>query len=225
MASNDLACLLRYPSWNEVRLGPGPARRDLALPGSHSASPAQPAAKASPTTLPALQEKEDRATHERVMALLRKHCARFSTLEHAPTRNSQESADVRGVPLASGAKAMLLRAGKQPLPGAGEFALVVLSAAAKLELAKLKKFLGVKDLSLASEADVRRLTGCVPGAVPPFASLFDGVLLVVDESLSRQGETINFNAALRTSSVCGLPTASYFAIEAGCLRGEFSSPA
>jgi Ala-tRNA(Pro) deacylase len=208
MASNDLS----------TPAAPGP--KPPALDAPSASPPAQPA----PPAPPAQRVEEDRATHERVLALLRKHDAQFSTLEHAPTRTSQESADVRGVPLASGAKAMLLRAGKQPLPGGGEFALVVLSAAAKLELGKLKKLLGVKDLSMASEADVLRLTGCVPGAVPPFACLFDGVLLVVDESLARQGEAINCNAGLRTSSVCGLSTAAYFAIEAGCKRGEFSSP-
>ena len=119
---------------------------------------------------------------------------------------------MRGVTLASGAKAMLLRAKKAPLPGGRRFCLAVLSAAAKADLGKLKKLLGVKDLSMATEAEVMGVTGCVPGAVPPFGSLFEGVLTVVDVSLARQGDTINFNAGLRTESV-GMSVADYLRIE------------
>ena len=130
---------------------------------------------------------------------------------------------MRGATLASGAKAMLLRAARTPLPGGQRFCLAVMSASVKAELGRLKKLLGVKDLSMATEAEVLAVTGCVPGAVPPFGSLFEGVLTVVDASLAAQGATINFNAGLRTESVVGLLVADYVRIE-NPMAAEFSAP-
>ena len=43
-------------------------------------------------------------------------------------------------------------------------------------------------------------TGCVNGAVPPFGSLF-GAHTYLDKSLIEQGDTMNFNAGLRTHSI------------------------
>jgi len=166
--------------------------------------------------------EEDPATHTRVLALLQQHGAVYRVLQHAPTKTSQESADVRGVPLASGAKAMLVRAGKPLLAhGGGLYVLCVMSAACTADLKKLRGVLGVSRLSMATVAEVRALTGCLPGAVPPFGSLFDGVQTLVDASLQQQGSTINFNAGLRTVSVCDLPVAAYLAIEQP-LRAEFT---
>jgi len=183
------------------------------------------AAAAATAAAAAAAAPESRATHERLLALLAgRSGAPFTRLTHAPTRTSQESANVRGATLASGAKAMLLRASRAPLPGGKLFCLAVMSAAVKAELGRLKKLLGVKDLSLATEAEVLAVTGCVPGAVPPFGSLFSGVLTVVDASLSAQGATINFNAGLRTESV-GMGVADYLRIEAPHLpTANFSTP-
>jgi Ala-tRNA(Pro) deacylase len=172
------------------------------------APPPPPAAAAAATA-----EEEDPATSARVLALLDAHASgAYTTLRHAPTRTSQESADVRGVALASGAKAMLIRASK-PLAHGGPFVLCVLSAACVADLKKLRAVLGVSRLSMASVAEVQAVTGCIPGAVPPFGSLFPGVATLMDGSLQRQGAVINFNCGLRTLSVLGLPVAAYLAIE------------
>jgi Ala-tRNA(Pro) deacylase len=119
---------------------------------------------------------------------------------------------VRGVSLASGAKAMFVKSGA-PLPHGSPYALAVVSAAKGVSFTKLKKILGTKNLQLAPLDDVARLTGCVPGAVPPFGSLFPGVKTWADSSLQAQGPTINFNAGLRTHSVVGLSVADYLKIE------------
>lgn len=52
------------------------------------------------------------------------------------------------------------------------------------------------------------------GAVPPFGSLWPGVLTVMDRSLEGQGLSMNFNAGLRTLSVLGLRVAQYVEVEA-----------
>jgi prolyl-tRNA editing enzyme YbaK/EbsC (Cys-tRNA(Pro) deacylase) len=69
---------------------------------------------------------------------------------------------------------------------------------------------------MASAEEVRAVTGCIPGAVPPFGSLWRGKGVwrtVVDRSLLEQGDEVNFNAGLRTRSVVGLKVAAYLAVE------------
>ena len=118
---------------------------------------------------------------------------------------------MRGATLASGAKAILVRA-KTGAP-ASEFVLVVIAADQKLDSKACKKALGAKSISFASEAEVLEITGCVPGAVPPFGSAW-GLRTLMDTSVQEQGATINFNAGLRTFSVLGLAVADYVRAEA-----------
>jgi len=103
---------------------------------------------------------------------------------------------VRGATLASGAKAMLLTT--KP---SDAFVLAVISASEKMDSKAFKKAGGFKSTKFATESEVFGLTGCRPGAVPPFGSLW-GIKTFVDSSLLEQGETINFNSGLKTSSVC-----------------------
>ena len=58
---------------------------------------------------------------------------------------------------------------------------------------------------------MREITGCVPGAVPPFGSIW-GLKTYMDDSLQEQGEEINFNAGLRTNSV-RMSVADYLRVE------------
>jgi hypothetical protein len=137
---------------------PSPPPAAGAPPGEPALLPPAAAAAAA-----AADVVEDPATNRRVLLMLAAGGASFVTLQHAPTRTSQESADVRGAPLASGAKAMLLKLGK-PRPDGGQFVLAVLSAARQADLKALKALLGAPRLSMASVDDVRAVTGCVPGA-------------------------------------------------------------
>jgi Ala-tRNA(Pro) deacylase len=88
-----------------------------------------------------------------------------------------------------------------------------LNVTAHLHRPKLRKLVGVKQISFASVDDVKALTGCIPGAVPPFGSLFEGVKTYVDRSIIDQGPNINFNAGLRTFSVLALSVSDYLAVE------------
>ena len=66
-------------------------------------------------------------------------------------------------------------------------------------------------MRFATPEEVHQITGCLPGAVPPFGSIF-GVQTIVDESLQKQGDTINFNCGLRTHSM-RLKVQDYLEIE------------
>ena len=75
-----------------------------------------------------------------------------------------------------------------------------------------RKVLGCKSTRFASPEEVAAVTGCVPGAVPPFGSAW-GLQTYVDASLKKQGPTINFNVGLRTCSVLGLSYDDYVRVE------------
>ena len=182
---------------------------------SSAAVPAKPApAVTTPTATPAAalaSGEEDPATNAALLAMLSQklgapNSGRWGTSTHVACRTSEESAAVRGATLASGAKAMLLST--KP---SDTFVLAVISASAKMDSKAFKKVGGFKSTKFASEEEVFALTGCRPGAVPPFGSLW-GVRTLVDQSLLDQGDSINFNSGLKTASV-NMSTADFLEVE------------
>src|SRR5438874_6323777 len=127
----------------------------------------------------------------------------FRVSRHAPVYTSEEAAAVRGVPLASGAKALVVKAGD-------DFRLLVVPADRKLDSKKARAGLGVKALRFADRAEVERLTGLQPGSIPPFGSLFD-LLTYCDPALA-DNESVNFNAGDHSISI-QLRYADYAAVE------------
>jgi Ala-tRNA(Pro) deacylase len=128
---------------------------------------------------------------------------RFGVLRHAPVYTSEEAAAVRGVPLSSGAKALVVKAGEA-------FVLLVVPADRKLDSKKARAALGVKGLRFASREEVEQLTSLQPGSIPPFGSLF-GLATWCDPAL-RDSEQINFNAGDHAISV-SLGCADYLLVE------------
>jgi Ala-tRNA(Pro) deacylase len=109
----------------------------------------------------------------------------FQELSHPPVFTSEEAAAVRGASLASGAKALLVKAGER-------FVLLVVPADRKLNSKRAKESLAAKNLRFASKEELLEHTGLASGAVPPFGSLF-GLSTYVDPALGDQLR-INFNA-------------------------------
>lgn len=125
---------------------------------------------------------------------------------------SEEAAQVRGVSLASGAKAMLLKdTGKKLTKEGVAYYLAVMSAANRFSSKQFKKITSCKSIRFATPEEVHQTTGCLPGAVPPFGQIFN-VPVWVDRSLGKQ-ESINFNCGLRTHSIT-MTYADYFKAEA-----------
>lgn len=128
---------------------------------------------------------------------------RYTLLFHRPVLTSEEAAAVRGTPLTSGAKALVLKAEDR-------FILAVLPADRKLDSRRLRQQLGVKSLRFASRQELLALTGLTPGAVPPFGSLF-GLPTYCDPGLLQQPE-INFNIGDNAVSM-HLATQDYLRVE------------
>ncbi len=126
---------------------------------------------------------------------------------------------MRGAPLCSGAKAMLLRDNSSKNVEI-LYTLAVMSASKKFSWKLVKKLLKIKNMRFATPEEVFEVTGARPGAVPPFGSVF-GVQTIVDESLQKQGEVINFNCGLRTHSV-KMKVEEYIEIEKPKMIGVFT---
>jgi Ala-tRNA(Pro) deacylase len=129
---------------------------------------------------------------ERVEEKLRQAGVPFTVTRHAPVFTSEEAAAIRGTPLASGAKALVVKAGDA-------FALLVLPADRKLESKTARASLGVKALRFATSEEVDKLTGLKPGSIPPFGSLFE-LPTYCDPALSTN-PAINFNAGDHSISI------------------------
>src|SRR2546423_1778318 len=102
---------------------------------------------------------------DRLESKLRDAGIPFSVLRHAPVYTSEDAAAVRGTPLSSGAKALVMKVGH-------EFALLVLPADRKADSRKVRAIFAVKSLRFATREEVEQLTGLQPGSIPPFGSIF-----------------------------------------------------
>ncbi|MFH1920517.1 MAG: YbaK/EbsC family protein [Planctomycetota bacterium] len=129
---------------------------------------------------------------ERIESLLARHGVAFDVLRHEPVHTSEEAAEVRGTPLASGAKALICKADER-------FVMFVLPADRKLASKEVRRACRWRKLRFAGREEVEQLTGLEPGSIPPFGSLF-GLPTLCDERL-RENETINFNAGDHSISV------------------------
>ena len=139
----------------------------------------------------------------RVESFLKQHGITFQVLRHEPVYTSEEAARVRGTPLVSGAKALIVK-------GEEGFVMFVVPADRKLDSHAVRRAKGWKKMRFATREEVLELTGLTPGSIPPFGSLF-GLPTHCDERLS-QNEIINFNAGDHGISV-SMRYADYVQIE------------
>lgn len=140
---------------------------------------------------------------ERIQAELSKAGIPYTCLHHRPVYTSTEAAEVRGVPLHSGAKALILK-------GEDRFLMAVIPADLALDSNGVRKLLGSKRLRFATKEEVLEITGLTPGSIPPFGSLF-GLPTICDERLV-ENERINFNAGSHSDSI-QMRYADYLAFE------------
>jgi len=127
-----------------------------------------------------------------ITSLLEKEKIAFKKFEHEPVYTSEQAAKVRGTKLEEGAKALIVFADQKPL-------MLVLSAAQKVDVAKLKKELMIKNFRMASADEVKALSGVEIGAVPPFGNLLN-LETFFDAKLSKN-EKVSFNAGEHTKSL------------------------
>ena len=139
-----------------------------------------------------LVEKKLVSTYEEIIELLKKQKIAYKTYEHRAVHTSADAARVRGTDIHQGAKALIMYADSKPI-------MLVLPADLKVDARKFKELYKIRDLRMATAAEVTTLTGVAIGAVPPFGNLFD-IPLYVDEKLRDNTEVV-FNAGSHTKSI------------------------
>jgi Ala-tRNA(Pro) deacylase len=128
----------------------------------------------------------------RLMELLDGAEAEYRVVEHEPVFTSEQAAQERGTALEEGAKALVVKADD-------DYHNLVISAAERVDNAKLRAILGTRRIRFARPEELHELTGCWPGAVPPFGQLFD-LPTLLDRSLAEM-QQVSFNAGSHTVSV------------------------
>lgn len=130
---------------------------------------------------------------KKIVKMLEEQGVKYELLEHEPVYTSEQAADVRGVPLKTGVKALVCRTSED------KFILVLVRADKRADLDRVAKLEGAKNVSLASPEEVLKHTGCEIGSVPPFGhprplkTYLDREILEEDE--------VNFNIGEHTRSI------------------------
>ena len=127
---------------------------------------------------------------DRLVALLGEAKARFRVIEHEAEGRSEKISVIRGNRPDQAAKAMVLdvRGGG----GGKRSVLAILPGSRKLDFNAVAALFEARKCGFASPETAQHLTGCVMGAVPPFA-LSPDLAIVVDEDLLAN-DTLFFNA-------------------------------
>ncbi len=99
-------------------------------------------------------EEENPATFNKLTGLLNDKNITYQIVEHEPVKTSEEAAKIRNTNLASGAKAILLKADKN-------FHLIIISAALKFSSKLAKKALKSKSIRFADLSEVKTMTVCI----------------------------------------------------------------
>ena len=131
---------------------------------------------------------------EAVKKLLDDNNINYETASHERVYTSEEAAKVRGVPLSTGVKSMIIRT-------ESGFFLVLVPGDRRIDFDKIKNELG--KATLASADDVFRMTGCEVGSVHPFGNLF-GLQIFMDRRVL-DNNIVNFNAGLHEVSISMSP--------------------
>ena len=116
----------------------------------------------------------------------------YEKLEHEPVTTSEAAAGARASRIEQGAKALIVKADEK-------YYHLILSAALRVDNGKLRRILGTRRVRFATPEELRELTGCLPGAVPPFGNLF-GLPVLMDDALLAE-ETVYFNCGSHTISL------------------------
>jgi len=127
---------------------------------------------------------------DRLVALLSDAKAKFRVIEHEAEGKSEAISAIRGNRPDQAAKAMVLdvRGGG----GGRRHVLAILPGNRKLDFNAVATLFEARKCGFASPDTAQELTGCVMGAVPPFA-LNPDLAVVVEEDLLAN-ETLFFNA-------------------------------
>ena len=133
------------------------------------------------------------AIPSKLKSYLDKEKVRYEIAEHTLAYTASEVAGSHHVPGKQMIKAVIIKS-------QGRYIMCVLPAIHLVDFDKLKKVVGSQDITLADEADLKKLFPDYDvGAEPPFGHLF-GLKVLVDQALE-DDEEIVFNAGTHTDVI------------------------
>ncbi|MFC1662744.1 YbaK/EbsC family protein [Patescibacteria group bacterium] len=116
----------------------------------------------------------------------------YEAVTHRTVFTAYDLAQTLKIKLNDIAKTLLVKVDK-------EYKLVVLPAKQKLDMAKLKKLLKAKKVSIAREGEMKTKFNVKPGAITPFGTLHK-VQVIIDRSLTKSAQAL-FGAGSFTESL------------------------
>ncbi len=136
---------------------------------------------------------------QQIISLLDRNHYWYQTFEHQPVITSQQAAALRvGYSIKQGIKAMIIRV--KITNNDKKFVMLCLPADRKFDEQLVKNYFSAKDIRLATEEEISKLTDNVQrGGVPPFGNLFH--LLVLADPAIFTNEKVIFNAGDRRYSI------------------------
>ena len=139
-----------------------------------------------------VKKKEKNAVFEKIIGLLNMKGIKYEVMEHKPVYTSKEAAEIRGTELRQGCKALICRTEKG-------FVQAVVSGDKELDFEKLKNIMKVKNVELADAKQVKKVSDCNMGSVPPFGNLFN-IPVYLDKKVT-ENKVAAFNAGSHTRSI------------------------
>jgi len=147
------------------------------------------------------------ALHERLLRMLAEVGVAYRMVRHATEGRTEAASRLRGHPLRSAAKAMVV--GVKLRKHSTFYVLVVVRGDREIDMPAVARLYGGKRAGLAPPHIAIGVTGCPMGAVPPF-SFRDDLPVVMDEALAEE-EVVVFSAATLECTIF-MNTGDYIAL-------------
>lgn len=139
----------------------------------------------------------DTDIHALLCALLDREGAAYRVVEHEPEGRSELIAKIRGNRLDQAIKSIVvqIRINKKE----NSYGLANVPGDCRVDLVRIRLHFDAAGSAVASREKAEQLTGCLIGAIPPFA--FDDRLTVLADPLIKENEEVVFNAGRLDRSI------------------------
>jgi Ala-tRNA(Pro) deacylase len=145
--------------------------------------------------------------HEQLCELLDANGVIYRVVEHEPEGRTEFIAKIRGNKLEQAIKSIVVQArfGKKE----SRYYLANVPGHLRVDLQAIQSIFKGTDASIAPREKAEALTGCVIGAIPPFA--FNDQLILLADPLIQENEEVVFNAGRLDRSIF-MKSVDYFQI-------------
>lgn len=133
-----------------------------------------------------------------ILSFLDKKKIEYELIPHKEVYTADKMAKACKVPENSIVKALVLKANGK------KFIMAVLPGVMAAKITRLKKFINVKTLELASEAELKKITGLAPGSAPALGKLLK-IKVYADELLEKTKSIVfpagDYKSSLKINSL------------------------